>query len=1416
MITGLKPKALLYRDGTSQSQRLMDALDPAYISIDERTIGDLLSFAQQYGNELTFFDENNNPSGTWEAFLLNEPDSENLSIDEKIINRKRWINEILSYIDNPEKFSGEDEKLRKFSRPHLVLFISFLRLLGHVKDQLNTLTKKHLDFFYIEVLGLNKKKPVPDVVNVIVELAKDVNELLVEKGTELYAGKDKLGKDLIYTTEKSTVINRARIENIKTLYVEKNIITLSEARINNVKTKADGFTKMFELALGDPDVGDDLPLYQNQKVDYSKLLSFYTQLNTSNTSNTIIVDYISKSLFLSDTDFKKIIATCNNINATVEDWSAVDSLLVDAYKEKVKWNRKEVLRKIREAETDPAAGFYKMFEFALGDPDPSDKLPIYKAAPANLETIYADLNSADPLKKEASNYIREELLLSENDFKSAIEVYKKKNPEVQDWTKVYADLEVAQRKKRNVELPSPVAEEWVNIYSIKDAKASAFRLYAGEEESSLRFNTFGKGRRPEELTNVEAATIGFAVSSPQLELKEGKRSIVITAFFKNDVLIDADEIAGILTGTAVVYQPFLFFVSSEKEWVSINPLTVQFGNLVITESTDVYTAQINQSEITKTAGNDFISKNDEGKFIIWDDGTIYKILGVKSAVTVLVKNVGKVNKHAGIKKYNDGDIVFNVLRVELQLMENDLPLVAAKVIDDVISIKSDNPVVAMVLNQIPVSSQELTDDDNVAVKFRSLYQQFKNLQLETVKLDVSVTGIKSLTLQNDLSVLNYKKPFEPFGFNPQTGNSLYFSNSEISQKQLQTLSLKFEWMNPPKKFADYYDSYWKLKTSNPKLDNTTIDQYEIKSNNDFTATVKLVDNNITLSLQSVALFDSGDAKNVNAVQVNVADLLAQNYVSYSYNRRNITTTEDDVTDWERYYVLELGSPDFQHTTYPALLTKQALINANPATQTADEKSLRSLQLNPPYTPKIKSLTLGYTASFTVNFNGRRNQKGDNAYHISAFGYKQLSLPDSDETSQNTYFLPYYKNEGELYIGIAQLQPPQNVSLLFQMAEGSADPDLEPPAITWSYLSNNEWLLLKGDNVVSDSTNGLLNTGIIEFYIPADATNDNTVIGRQVHWLRATISTNNGAISDTVDIFTQGISAAFTNHDNADDHLLTLLPPDSIKETVVRKREIKKITQPYTSSKGKPGEVDAIFYNRVSERLRHKNRALTMWDYERIVLEQFPSVYKVKCLPAELSINASVAGRVDVVVIPDIRGKLPFNPFQPKVPPETIKDIQQYLEQRMPAFSNLKVKNPSYLQVKVRFAVKIKSGYNEDFFTRRLEEELRRYLAPWAYDDGADITIGGKIYANVIVNFLAEKSYVEYVAGIKLFQSEDGKVFRDVRTINNGENVVYAQQPDVILVSALEHEIDRIMEEGFEEENFTGINYMKIGLDFVVG
>jgi hypothetical protein len=74
-------------------------------------------------------------------------------------------------------------------------------------------------------------------------------------------------------------------------------------------------------------------------------------------------------------------------------------------------------------------------------------------------------------------------------------------------------------------------------------------------------------------------------------------------------------------------------------------------------------------------------------------------------------------------------------------------------------------------------------------------------------------------------------------------------------------------------------------------------------------------------------------------------------------------------------------------------------------------------------------------------------------------------------------------------------------------------------------------------------------------------------------------------------------------------------------------------------------------------------------------------------------------------------------------------------------------------------VRLRRAANPGFYRNAINEELQRYLSPWAYDHSAEIVFGGRIDTSLIINFLEEHSYVDYVAGIKLFTKREGEKFR---------------------------------------------------------
>jgi hypothetical protein len=64
----------LYRDGTSQLQRLLDSLNTSYVSVDERSLEDLLLYIRNYSEYIRYVDsmDENTEDSDWKAFIEND------------------------------------------------------------------------------------------------------------------------------------------------------------------------------------------------------------------------------------------------------------------------------------------------------------------------------------------------------------------------------------------------------------------------------------------------------------------------------------------------------------------------------------------------------------------------------------------------------------------------------------------------------------------------------------------------------------------------------------------------------------------------------------------------------------------------------------------------------------------------------------------------------------------------------------------------------------------------------------------------------------------------------------------------------------------------------------------------------------------------------------------------------------------------------------------------------------------------------------------------------------------------------------------------------------------------------------------------------------------------------------------------
>lgn len=1420
-----------FRDGTSQRSRSLRALSPDYVAVDERTLADWLRFAQEFAAQLNYFDTYppaaDAPQADWSAFFQGDAPAIAAALDAIAT-------------DSPAVASLPASLVQTLAQPHLALFLASLKLLQYPQQQFQTLTQRRLDFYYRQVLQLQHKAATPDKVHVVFDLATGKTQHLLAAGTRLSAGQDAQGQELHYVVEAEQMLTPAQVVSVKSLSVETERIDLAKLHRGDdrrtFRTNA-SFETMLRWALGMPNQGDRLPpliadngaetpmtvellnamfgelhAAQQQHPDEA-LLKVAQELDNGVFNQQYILErlcFASLEDFYACFDVHTRELTRNQPNPadslpTEAEWQQVYRIVDRAFRKRINRDRRLALQQVHQSADFATASeaFMALWQVALGEPEPGEALPPLNGSAVELDTLTHLAASEDPADKA---YIQDQLFLSRNDFRSIMAQWQADQDSdtetVANWPEVYRLLERAQTRKRGFTYP-PISRT--------EQKAVWTRSLAATATPPLTLPRFSPFQAQPAETEAEGEVergqaLGIAIAAPLLKLQSGQRTLTFFLAYQSDSF-DRQRVRNLLNRGEM---PLAVALSSEDGWLTV-PVgqlrqSMQVGDFLLdTEQRAVPYPEdqmrLRSDQVTLPAGHRLDPIEDIHSLLVWPDGRVYQITEVtsdRSATVTLLRTLDPAPESPPVEPdrealppvvhhYTAAGFYPDTIRFQVQLDTTQPALAAPTSATDTAGFPAPYPVAKVTLRD-----ERQPDGSRTAY-----YPVFKDFCLQKVHLQVAVGELDGLTLRSDRSVINPKSPFEPFGAQPVSGASLYFFHPELVAQPLDALTLTLTWMGLPEDFATHYGTYHASQVS-PDL-----------SNESFQVTLGLRLNRSWQDAAARSLFPI-TASPLPAIQpLTFTQATLRSLFAGAMAPPFDEPTVNDVLEQSRYFRLELSGPDFQHRRYPLVINQVA--------RARDTDDLYNRPVYPPYTPTVKGITVAYRASATLDPHFTDTTTGE-LFQIHPFGYTALHsiLSSSD---QHCPFLPQYDQSGSLYIGVQQLQPEQSLSLLLQMVSGSGNADLPTPGVQWHYLSDRGWLPFEHNQVLSDSTNGLLDSGILRLVMPQAASDRNPLMPLGLHWLRASVTEHGTAMPDVLDIRAQAATATFVDQENDPDHLAQPLAANTIQELVERQAAIATVAQPYSSFGGRRQETSSAFYTRVSERLRHKQRAVTRWDYERLVLEKFPQIYKVKCLtPADAAPSPSAA-QVTVVVIPNLTNTAPFLPLEPKVPQYLLREIETYLQAHTSPFVKVVAKNPRYQRIQYRVAVRFRAGVEQGYYLKRLNEELVRFLSPWAYEDQSDIAFGSSIHSSAVIHFIETRPYIDYVANLKLIEQVP-QVNAARSTVNvsdqvNSTNLAQVRTADSILVSAHTHFIDLISTSDYAAEEFEGVGYMIIGTDFQI-
>jgi len=639
---------------------------------------------------------------------------------------------------------------------------------------------------------------------------------------------------------------------------------------------------------------------------------------------------------------------------------------------------------------------------------------------------------------------------------------------------------------------------------------------------------------------------------------------------------------------------------------------------------------------------------------------------------------------------------------------------------------------------------------------RFAYSILQGLNIKKINIDVDVSGVKELVAYNQYGRLDPSKPFAPFGPLPTTSSYLVVGNHEMAMKSIVDLSLHLKWTDLPATqdgFIEHYRDY-----------QTTVDGTELAAinNHSFQTEISVLSNHQWLSGESPgvslpftsSLFES-EAGGLNVSTQQRIDVPVENLQKPI--TAALTQTDFDYTTKTRngFYRLSLTAPAmaFGHALYPELLTQKLTENARHRKQKPLPKT--------PYTPTLMNLTLSYRAHTELDFLTRVKKQSelggamrlneiepDQVFHLNPFGMDTIY---PQRRSQETTLLPSDDADGNLLIGIKSVALAGTLSLYFDLADDSSfiiDSDKTTASVQWHYMAEAGWVSMPEKRVLSDSTLGFVTAGIVVLDLPHDISSEHPIINDKLFWLKVSARKGFEQFSSLKGVVAHGVKLEHSRG-SAIPHeqrhkFLTWAPRQGAPG-------LGSIQQQSPAFDGSGREDDTQMRVRLSERLRHKQRASTVWDYERLVLGAFPEVNMIKCIANCNPTHSSVApGHITVVVVPHWPECNHSACSQAKISSALLRKIYTYLNARSPDSCQFYVMNPVYERIQVRCSVKFDNHGHRGQLLKQLNQEISDFLCPWTEVGGLG-HFDWRVKSEELASYLSHLDYVDFVTDFSMLR-----------------------------------------------------------------
>lgn len=572
------------------------------------------------------------------------------------------------------------------------------------------------------------------------------------------------------------------------------------------------------------------------------------------------------------------------------------------------------------------------------------------------------------------------------------------------------------------------------------------------------------------------------------------------------------------------------------------------------------------------------------------------------------------------------------------------------------------------------------------------YTWAKELRFDAVEIRTEVSGIRNFTLYNELGGVDTSQPFSPFGIQAARGAWFLFGNEEMGLKPLQEVRLRGRWQKLPETEAEFNAIYkeYVAQAGNPVGTDSFLLATEYQKDGKWHPCPQeeqhlfVPDNREDRSLACAKVVFDFTSPHLPMQNMGIG--------SYEYSR-----------DKDGFFRATLQAPSigFGTEAYRKLFTEVMIHNSH-----CKEKERKPLPTEPAV-PLLADVELSYSAVEETALS----KPEDSSLRLSRI----TALPEPDRLSGGKDagtvlpFLPTAPSDHLLYFAFSRAKGEQHVRMYLDLAlPREKIPFYHPQpgkgvTLSWQYRDGTDWKDPGTTAVLAEETRGLTQSGFIEIKLP-EKISDRQTDSRGRLWLRAAVKGDISACLAIRGVWTDCIRLAAGNGDGSPLPAGTIQKPDEADD------RIEAVTQPLPGFGGRPAETESEAAARQSSRLGNRHRAVTIKDYEQLVLEHFPEVDKAQCIPVPREKGASEICLVVFSRAEDSRYCLS--------PAWKLAEIGRMVSRYAPPSVTLQVMNPVYETVKVHCkAVLWDKVQDEGKAIRQLVTLARDYIAPWYRQGG---------------------------------------------------------------------------------------------------